>query len=61
VQNAKDLLLNAHAIEIGSGGQTSSEYRFHVEPSGQQVRTDYFQSTDEFSIELIELDPHEPD
>lgn len=61
VQNAKDLLLNAHAIEIGSGAQTSSEYRFQVEPSGQQVRTDYFESTDEFSIELIELTKHETD
>ncbi len=61
VQNARDLLLNAHAIEIGSSGQNSTEYRFHVEPSGQQVRTDYFQATDEFSIELIELDQYESD
>jgi len=61
VQNARELLLNAHAIEIGSSGQGSSEYRFQVEPSGQQVRTDYFQATDEFSIELIELDQHESD
>lgn len=61
VQNAKDLLLNAHAIEIGSGAQISSEYRFQVEPSGQQVRTDYFDATDEFSIELIELDQHDTD
>jgi hypothetical protein len=61
VQNAKDLLLNAHAIEIGSAGQMSSEYRFDVEPSGQQVRTDYYDATDEFSIELIELDRHETD
>ena len=61
VQNAKDLLLNAHAIEIGAGGQNSSEYRFQVEPSGQKVRTDYFQATDEFTIELIELDQNESD
>ena len=61
IQTARDLLLNAHAIEIGSAGQVSSEYRFQVEPSGQQVRTDYFESTDEFSIELIELEPHESD
>lgn len=61
VQDAKDLLLNAHAIEIGSGAQTSSEYRFHVEPSGQQVRTDFFAATDEFTIELIELNQHESD
>lgn len=61
VEDAKQLLLNAHAIEIGSGGQTSSEYRFQVEPSGQQVKTDFFHATDEFSIELVELEQHEPD
>ena len=61
VQDAKDLLLNAHAIEIGSGAQSSSEYRFHVEPSGQLVRTDFFDATDEFTIELVELNHHEPD
>ena len=54
-------MLNAHAIEIGAGGQNSSEYRFQVEPSGQKVRTDYFQTTDEFTIELIELDQNESD
>ncbi|MEW5757536.1 MAG: Wadjet anti-phage system protein JetA family protein [Pseudomonadota bacterium] len=54
VQDAKQLLLNAHAIEIGAKGVESSEYYFHVEPSGQQVQTDYFAQTDEFIIELVE-------
>ncbi len=58
VKTAKDLLLNAHAIEIGTAGQTSSEFRFRIEPTGQRVQTDYFEMTDEFTIELIELEQH---
>lgn len=58
VKNAKDLLLNAHAIEIGTAGQTSSEFRFRIEATGQRVQTDYFDATDEFTIELIELEQH---
>lgn len=56
VRDAKELLLGAHAIEVGAAGQSSSEYGFRVEPSGNRVRTDYFDATDEFVIELIELD-----
>jgi hypothetical protein len=61
VKNARELLLGAHAIEIGSAGQTSSEYRFEVQPSGQRVCTDYFEGTDEFSIELVQLNKDESD
>ncbi len=56
VRDAKELLLGAHAIEIGAADQSSSEYGFRVEPNGKRVRTDYFDTTDEFVIELIELD-----
>ena len=58
VHNAKELLLSGHAIEAGSAGQGSSEFMFRIEPSGQRVRTDYFDETDEFIIELVELDRH---
>ena len=54
VRNAKELLLGIHAIEIGSAGQSSSEYRFQVTPNGQQPSTDYFTKTDSFTIELVE-------
>ncbi|MBI2778414.1 MAG: flagellar protein FliT [Gammaproteobacteria bacterium] len=58
VENAKGLLMNAHAIEVGSAGQNSSEFAFRVEPTGQRLPTDYFVLTDEFIIELIETDRH---
>jgi len=54
VNNAKELLLVAHAIEAGSAAQTSSEFYFHVEPTGQRVGSDYFIGMDEFIIELRE-------
>ncbi len=54
VQNARDLLMAAHAIEVGAAGRRSSEFYFRVEPTGQQVQTDYYQMTDDFIIELVE-------
>ena len=54
VQNARDLLMAAHAIEVGVAGRSSSEFRFHVEATGQRVQTDYYQMTDDFIIELVE-------
>lgn len=54
VRNARELLLAGHAVEVGSQGAGSSEFRFRVQPSGQRVRTDYFEQTDEFIIELVE-------
>lgn len=53
VRSARDLLRAAHAIEAGvavSGGA----YLFRVEPTGQRVRTDYYDAMDEFVIELLE-------
>ncbi len=58
VENAKGLLMNAHAIEVGSAGQSSSEFAFRVEPTGLRLPTGYFVLTDEFIIELIETDHH---
>ncbi len=54
VQNARDLLMAAHAIEAGSAGRGSSEFRFHVQPTGDRVQTDYYTMTDDFIIELVE-------
>jgi len=54
VQSARDLLMAAHAIEAGTAGRGSSEFRFRVQPTGQRVQTDYYQMTDDFIIELVE-------
>lgn len=54
VRDAKELLMLAHAIEVGSAGLHSSEFCFRVEPTGQRVSNDYFSAMDEFCIELVE-------
>ena len=51
VRDARELLMSAHAIEVGS--VTSGEFAFKVTPTQQRVSTDYFDATDEFTIELI--------
>lgn len=51
VRDARELLMSAHAIEVGS--ISASEFAFKVTPTRQRVRTDYFDATDEFTIELI--------
>ncbi len=51
VRDARDLLRAAHAIEVGTAG---GAFRFRVEPTGQTLRTDYYETTDEFVIELLE-------
>lgn len=49
--DAKDLLMSAHIIEVGA--IQSSEYLFQVTPTLQRVKTDYFELSDGFTIELI--------
>lgn len=60
MRSASELLLSAHAIEAASAdldsGRPSSEFRFRIAPTGQQVRGDYFDERDEFTIELIGLE-----
>lgn len=58
VRDARDLLRAAHAIEVGTA--CDGPYRFRVEPTGQRVRTDFYEAMDEFSIELLENDRSEP-
>ena len=52
VRNARELLMSAHVIELGS--RASSEYAFQITPTNNRIRTDYFDASDEFTIELIE-------
>jgi Wadjet anti plasmid transformation system JetA-like protein len=54
VNNARDLLMAAHAIEIASAGNRSSEFEFNVRYSNKTTSTEYYEQTDEFVIELLE-------
>ena len=54
VNDAKDLIAMAHVIEIGGVNHLSSELEFRVTPTGKSVTdSEYYQSYDEFTIELI--------
>ena len=44
----------AHAIEIASAGNSSSEFEFKVNFNKQTINTEYFNQADEFIIELVE-------
>ncbi len=59
VSSARELLMRAHAIEVGSAGRQSSEFQFVVEPTGNRITDDYFEA-DEFSITLEAQPPKEP-
>lgn len=54
VTNARDLLMAAHAIEIASSANVSSEFAFKVSYDKRTSATEYFKQSDEFIIELIE-------
>jgi len=59
VNNARELLMSAHAIEVAAAGNASSEFEFrvHYNPqisTTQYCATEYYSQTDEFIIELIE-------
>lgn len=52
VRDARDLMRAAHAIEVGTS--SDGRYRFRVEPTGQRIRTDFYDAMDEFEITLLE-------
>lgn len=55
INDAPALMAMASAIEVGSVSSQSSDFIFQVEPLNQRVETNpYYQSYDEFSIELVE-------
>ncbi|OBS10982.1 Wadjet anti-phage system protein JetA family protein [Acidihalobacter prosperus] len=56
VRDARDLLMSAHAIEIGA--LSTSEFAVRVTPTRQRVTTDYFEATDEFTLELTTPQDH---
>ena len=52
VQNARDLLAMAHAIETASHHRFDSDYHFKVEYAGGQSGNEFFDQFDVFHIEL---------
>jgi hypothetical protein len=57
IRDARELLMSAHVIEVGS--IASSEFVFKVTPTNQRVKTGYFDATDEFMIELMTRPGHD--
>ena len=57
IRDARELLMSAHVIEVGS--IASSEFVFKVTPTHQRVKTGYFDATDEFMIELMTRPGHD--
>ena len=54
IDDAKDLIAMAHVIEVGAINNLSSELDFRVEATGKKVTdSDYYDSYDEFTIELV--------
>lgn len=59
IDDAPSLLAAAHAIEVGTVNNLSSELRFKVEPTHRQVEnTEYYHAFDEHTIELIDRLPN---
>ena len=62
VDDAKDLIAMAHVIEIGGVNNLSSELEFRVTPTGKTVSgSEYYQSYDEFTIELVSDNRRSPE
>lgn len=57
-QDARELLMCAHAIEVGSANRTSSEYQFNVRYSGEDASSHYFTRSDTFTIQLVRKTEH---
>lgn len=57
VNNARDLLAMAHAVETASHQSFDSDYRFRVSYSGSDAHNDYFDKFDVFHIELQRDEP----
>jgi hypothetical protein len=51
IRDARDLLKAAHVIEAGTVSQ--GRYHFRVTETGVRPSTEYYEATDEFTIELI--------
>ncbi len=54
VNNASELLMAAHVIEIATAGNGSSEFSFKITANPGRTSTEYYTQTDDFIIELVE-------
>lgn len=53
VNNARDLLAMAHAVEAAAQSNVDSDYRFEIEYAGTNTQHEYFKEHDVFNIELV--------
>lgn len=54
IKSAPDLLAMAHAVELATVNNLSSEYQFRITYQDRHFTNRYFQRADEFAIELVE-------
>lgn len=61
VETADDLLALAHAIEVGAKQSLASDYQFTVEWKNADQPGEYFESSDNFTIRLVNKNTHQPE
>jgi Wadjet anti plasmid transformation system JetA-like protein len=54
IRDARELLYAAHALEVGAAGWEGMGLRFEVLETGRRAATEYYASTDEFVVRLVE-------
>jgi len=61
VATADDLLALAHAIEVGANQSLASDYQFSVEWKNADQPGEYFESSDNFTIRLVNKNVNQPE
>jgi hypothetical protein len=54
MRDARELLYAAHVIELGASNAADFGLRFEVRETGQRIRNEFFEATDEFVIRLVD-------
>lgn len=54
IQDARELLYAAHAIEVGAAGWNGLQYRFEIHDTGRRVGNEYYEAMDEFVIRVVD-------
>jgi hypothetical protein len=57
LRDARELLYAAHVIEVGSASWSGYGYRFEVVDTGNRIHNQFYESTDEFVIRVVESAP----
>lgn len=57
IRDVRELLYAAHVIEAGAASSAAAGYRFEVQETGQRIRSEFFDATDEFIIRVVESPP----